>query len=123
MIHPLQEYEVTVSEYLARWTDPGRDCRGHCYEVTMFYLAHHLLDEPVLQLVHGTIYLQGQPSAHAWIEIDGGTVFDPMEQRFFARQGYYQVRQAGPAQVYSRMQAGQHALRTGHCGPWDETTL
>jgi hypothetical protein len=111
-------------ERVSRPSDcPGRDCRGHCYEVTMFCLTHHLLDEPVLQLVHGTIYLQGQPLAHAWIEMDGGTVFDPLEQRFFARQGYYQVRQAEPAQVYSRMQAGPHALRTGHCGPWDETTL
>jgi len=78
----MEAYRVTVEERFSRGTDPGRDYRGRCYEMAIKYLATHV-DEPALRLVHGTLYIVGVPYAHAWIEIPGGRVFDPVSQVFY----------------------------------------
>jgi hypothetical protein len=111
-----------VEDRFSRGTDPGRDYRGHCYEMAFRYLADHS-DEPALRLVHGTLHIVGVPYTHAWIELPGGIVFDPTDQRFYTREDYYRERQATAEAIYTRVEAGQWAMRTKHAGPWHDTTL
>jgi hypothetical protein len=117
MTGAMEAYRVTVEERFSRGTDPGRDYRGRCYEMAIKYLATHV-DEPALRLVHGTLYIVGVPYAHAWIEIPGGRVFDPVSQVFDDRAAYYRVQEAEAERVYTSTEAGQLALRTKHYGPW-----
>jgi hypothetical protein len=59
---------------------------------------------------------------HTWVEIPGGIVFDPVDQLFFTRDGYYQTLHAKAEAHYTMAEAGQRAVTTKHYGPWHETT-
>jgi hypothetical protein len=63
------------------------------------------------------------PFAHAWVELPGTWVFDPVDQDFFDRDAYYRVLHAEAERVYTHTEAGQLAFTTKHSGPWHETTL
>jgi hypothetical protein len=115
----MQVHEVTVDRRLSRGTHPGRDYRGRCYELGFKYMTGHQAVEPALRLVHGTLFIRGDvPYPHAWVEIPGGIVFDPVDQRFFTRKGYYQVLHAKAEAHYTMAEAGQRAITTNHYGPW-----
>jgi hypothetical protein len=117
MTGAMSAYQVTVEARFWRGTDPGRDHRGHCYEMAFKYLAAQV-NEPALRLVHGTLQIVGNPYAHAWVEFPDVWVFDPAAQRFYDRAAYYQELQAEARRVYTATEAGQLALTTGHYGPW-----
>jgi hypothetical protein len=53
----------------------------------------------------------------------GGRVFDPVNQVFYDRAAYYRELQATAEAIYTRVEAGQWAMRTKHAGPWHDTTL
>jgi hypothetical protein len=122
MTGDMQAYRVTVDPRLSRGTDPGRDYRRRCYEMALRYLADHREDEPGLRLVHGTLRIVGVPYAHAWVEVPGGIVFDPVAQDFYDRRAYYRMLHAAAARVYTPAEAGQLAITMNHWGPWHETT-
>jgi hypothetical protein len=114
----MQVHEVTVDRRLFRRTRPGRDYRGRCYGLALKYMAGHRAVELALRLVHGTLFIKGVPFPHAWIEIPGRIVFDPLDQRFFTRKGYYQVLHAKAEAHYTTAEADQRAINTNHYGPW-----
>jgi hypothetical protein len=123
MTGDMKAYRVTVEPRLSRGTDPGRDYRGRCYEMALRYLADHREDEPGLRLVHGTLHIVvGVPYPHAWVEVPGGIVFDPVDQYFYKRRAYYRRYDAAAARVYTPAEAEQLAITTNHWGPWHETT-
>ena len=117
MTGAMEAYRVTVEERFSRGTKPGRDYRGHCYEMAFEYLAAHV-DEPALQLVHGTLHIVGNPYAHSWVELPGRWVFEPADHTFYDRDAYYREEQAAAERVYTSTEAGQHALTRKHAGPW-----
>jgi hypothetical protein len=121
MTGEMQVHEVTVDRRLSRGTHPGRDYQGRCYELAFKYMAGHRVTEPDLRLVHGTLLIVGVPYPHAWVEIPGGIVFDPVDQLFFNRDGYYQTLHAESGPVYTPPEAEQRAVTTKHYGPWHET--
>jgi hypothetical protein len=117
MTGTMRIYRVNVEERFWRGTDPGRDHRGHCYEMALKYLAAQG-DEPALRLVHGTLQIVSNPYAHAWVEFLDTWVFDPVDQDFYDRRAYYRELQAAAERVYTATEAGELALTTGHYGPW-----
>ena len=123
MIGRMKPYAVTVDERLSRGTDPGRDYRTRCYEMAWRYLTDHCEDEPALRLVHGTLHIVGRPFPHAWVELPGNIVFDPVDQRFYTREDYDRELQATAEAIYPPVQVEQWSLQTNHYGPWPDTTL
>jgi hypothetical protein len=82
------------------------------------YVAGHRLVAPELRLVHGTLFIVGIPFPHAWVEIPGEIVFDPVEQEFYNRDDYSHVLHAKAEAHYTTAEASQHAISTNHYGPW-----
>ena len=124
MTGAMKPYEVTVEERFSRGTNPGHDYRTRCYEMAFKYLAGHR-DEPALRLVHGALHIKGRVYHHAWVELPEAWVFDPADQTFYDRDAYYRFEQAAASRVYTVTEAGEHAMRTGHYGPWhaEEATM
>jgi hypothetical protein len=122
MTGEMEAYRVTVDPRLSCSTDPGRDYRGQCYKKAWEYLEGRYTVEPALRLVHGTLHIKGRPVAHAWVELPGVWVFDPVDQDFFDRNAYYRVLHGEAERVYTYTEARQLAMTTEHYGPWHETT-
>jgi hypothetical protein len=123
MTRAMEAHQVTVDDRLSRGTHPGRDYRGRCYEMAWKYFITHYVQEPALRLVHGTLHMAGRPFPHAWVELPGSIVFDPVDQRFYTLEDYYREEQAEAEAIYTPAEAGQVATRTKHAGPWHDTTL
>lgn len=100
----LARCEVKVPKAWRRHTHPNRKFPHQCFmRSAMFVLT---LDgelpnsDPTrggLCLVHG-LYHGGL--AHGWAELPGDVVFDGVRQRFYSREGYYQVLGARPLYRY-----------------------
>jgi hypothetical protein len=114
----MQVHEITVERQLSRGTHPGRDWRGRCYELAFKYVVGHRLVAPELRLVHVTLFIVGVPLPHAWVEIPGEIVFDPVTQAFYNRDDYYRVLHAKAEAHYTTAEASQRAISTNHYGPW-----
>lgn len=94
---------------------------GRCYELAWKVVAYN----PQLEcrLVHGRL-VNPDPARgrlaevdHAWVE-HGDLVFDAVLVRWYLRDDFYTRFQASVYATYTFKQAGAHALRTRHYGPW-----
>lgn len=102
---------------------------GDCYLVAGRIVS---LDEtsvsPHLRLCHGTPVgqgpLKGKPVPHAWVELSGDTVIDRSNGLDVAmrREKYYEIGQIKEDEVrrYTKEEALEHMLKSGHYGPWEE---
>lgn len=97
---------------------------GRCFE-----LAFKGQDRaPEWLLVHGLVRSLAYASslqviAHAWLELDD-KVYDPVQDRFFARAEYYAILRAVAERRYTPMEAARAALSGPGCGtygPWHDT--
>lgn len=115
---------VVPTKAEARGTQPGRTFLGHCYATAAGYVRAQALAGGVqapIRLVHGTVGRAPHVLAHAWVEV-GDKVFDGTQQAFFDRQSYEQELHAVVEQRYTPEEALVRMLRSGHSGPWHETS-
>lgn len=99
---------------------------GDCYEVAGHTIVVEDWAEDAL-LCHGTAVgqgpLQGQPVDHAWVEL-GDVVFDQANglDIVLRRERYYEIGQIKSDRVrrYTKQEATEKMLKTGHYGPWDD---
>jgi hypothetical protein len=97
----------------------GRRYPGKCFEKALeFTLKNRQV--PGLHLVHGTI-LKGFRLDHAWIELPGDVVFDPVDQQFYVWHEYMSELAAFGEVYYHPREAALRALALNHHGPWDKT--
>lgn len=70
-----------------------------------------------LTLVHGRIAGPNHVSiAHAWIDLNNGTVYDPVLSRYMPTADY--LKHAVVEHRYSKLEATRMVARFGHCGGW-----
>lgn len=96
--------------------DRVRDRRGRCYELA----AKGQEKAPAWLLVHGEVNACPQGVArtgHAWLELDG-VVHDPVLDLEFSVEGYAFFVGAVEAIRYTRDEAAQRMVESGHYGPW-----
>lgn len=127
-----------MTERAKRSTPPARhapeaDDGGDCYEAALvLMISVPPEDRPRWRLCHGEPIGQGPIAGirhgHAWCEeqrpfhvvvhdlSNGKTI------RGWPRELYYAVGRIEPDEVarYTHAEAAQHALETGHCGPWED---
>ena len=92
--------EVDVPDAWRTGTNPDVHYPGDCYCRACRYvidLAKRLPKEQIW-LVHGEY---GFSIGHAWVELPGDVVFDAVLQRFYGKQGYYEIQSANPLYMYS----------------------
>ena len=91
-----------------------RTRHGRCFELAYGYLS----DDPTWTLVHGRgiSQLVGVFS-HAWLKRDG-YVYDTTFNRTFTAEVYATLVKIEEIATYTYREAAEHALRTGHSGPW-----
>jgi len=99
---------------------------GRCYELSAKYVTMH--DEHAT-LVHGTIFNRhraalddGPPTAHAWVELQDGRIFDPVDDFWVTPEEYESYRAPEPLARYTREEAARLIGSTRSWGPWDEAT-
>jgi hypothetical protein len=97
-IDTLLGFEVEVPPELRANTEPTTIYFHECFYRSWRYVADNM--RVLLRnawLVHGVYAkLDGLPAGlpHAWVEIGEDIVFDGVLQRFFPRQGYYEILHA-----------------------------
>lgn len=95
---------------------------GDCYDAAMKLV----IEEPTLTLCHGIVAgrgpLKGFWIGHAWVE-DGDVVFDFSNgnQVILRKEVYYALGKISTVVRYKGIESNKTMLKTGHCGPWDES--
>jgi hypothetical protein len=97
-----------------------RKRRGRCYELA-FRVMHEEPGAERFVLVHGVV---GKRFGHAWIELDDGTVYDPVydpvSDRCVPADEYTAMFHAVVERRYTRAEAIDKMLENGF-GPWHDT--
>jgi hypothetical protein len=91
-----------------------RNRRHRCYELANGIM----LEEPgadKFKLVHGIIHGW---VGHAWIEVPGDQVYDPVRNTYTLRRVYAITKQAVVEKRYTKKQAARAMLKHHHHGPW-----
>src|SRR5437016_6217129 len=87
---------------------PKRRYRSQCFEKALeFTLKNRNIVG--LQLVHGTI-LKGIPIDHAWVELPGDVIFDPVDQEFYKGASYKTTLGSVAEARYKPSEAAKAAL-------------
>lgn len=115
---------------------------GHCYDLS----AKYVIDHPDAILVHGNIVpppairaeVHHKSLDHAWVEytrmiesrelagpcgsirLGVALVYDPVMDREYPREYYYNTFGATVFSAYSWEDSAKLMRRTGHFGPWHE---
>lgn len=97
------------------------DRLGQCYVLS----GRYMIGNDNATLVHGTINgirWTGKDidNPHAWIE-ENGEVYDPVWEKRFPQEYYYDIMQAKVIEKYDSEQSSINMLRYGHWGPWDSS--
>ena len=76
-------------------------------------------------LVHGSILRPSQTEndmrvRHAWIELNDGRIYDPVEDSYEPADQYMAKNRAVVEHRYSRSEAVRIVLEAKHYGPWTD---
>ena len=104
------------------WYKQSQPCSprlGQCYVLS----GRYVLNNSNAILVHGTINgirFTGKDfdNLHAWVE-EGDEVFDPVLDKRFPKDMYYEVMNAKSHKKYDQEKMMVIMLREGHWGPWE----
>lgn len=100
---------------------------GNCFAAAGEYLLSHCLFDlekrEQLRLVHGRVTRRLPPHiqyGHAWIEVDGKDVIDPVQNLAATIEDYYEAGgvDAESCIKYTYADMGKHINETKHWGPW-----
>jgi hypothetical protein len=94
-----------------------RKRRGRCYELA-FRVMHEEPGAERFVLVHGVV---GGRLGHAWIELDDGTVYDPVLDQRVPVDEYTTMFHAVAERRYTRAEALENMLKNNKHGPWHDT--
>ena len=102
---------------------PTHTCFDDALDFIYEVIKQHPDNEKGLYLVHGIVYADGKPSAHAWAEQDGKCIFAGIlegEKSYFAaeQKEYYRELKVKTTAKYSVKAAMRQNLITGNYGPW-----
>ena len=92
MQNVLSPYEVTPPEQY-KTNKPKRMYWGLCHKKAYDYMMN-LKDRENVVCCQGDIInpsREGMTGGHAWIELPGELIFDGVLQRFYTREGYYNI--------------------------------
>lgn len=114
----LLPHEAEVEADLARMADTRRAFVGSGFEKALAYFQDREKEDG--SLVHGQITSPGHGArfATAWVELPGGVVYDPMTERHYRREGFYEVLGAAKEAEYDRRGAANMVVERETCGPW-----
>jgi hypothetical protein len=102
---------------------PTHTCFDDALDFIYEVIKQHPDNEKGLYLVHGIVYADGRPSAHAWVEDGDKVIFAGIlegEKSYFAaeRKEYYRELKVKTTAKYSVKAAMRQNLITGNYGPW-----
>jgi hypothetical protein len=96
---------------------------GRCYEIAFKALVFDKLFDDSARLVHGALHAgtpwSPRPYPHAWIEC-GGQVWDPVLDKRFSADTYFDRFKAMPAASYTAQEAVALLLQANHYGAWHD---
>jgi hypothetical protein len=90
---------------------------GRCYELA-FRVMHEEPGAERFVLVHGVVR---ERFGHAWIELDDGTVYDPVVDLHLPADEYTTRAHAVAERRYTRAEALENMLKNNKYGPWHDT--
>ncbi len=99
----------------------GAEREGTSHYTAWKYLLRHAR-EPGIRLVHG-LHDAGTGSERreqAWVELDGGIVFDGETKQFYDADAFRAAVRAEVTYACSSTDAARLLLRTSHSGPWSD---
>lgn len=99
----------------------GAEREGTSHHTTWKYLLRHAR-EPGIRLVHGRhdAGTGGERTERAWVELDGGIVFDGDTRQFYAADAFRAAVRAETSHAWSPAEAARLMLKVGHPGPWSD---
>lgn len=111
---------VALLEALSADESTFKSRLGQCYVLSGRYVFNH--PEENLLLVHGTINGRNWTgkdfdNPHAWVE-DDDEVYDPVWEKRFPKEVYYQLMNAKAHHKYTFKQVCQITSKKKHWGPW-----
>ncbi len=113
---PLPEFEEPeVPGDWRRGVEPHRRYWKRCYEKAGQWLIRHLEGEMIFGLVYTD---SGIASAHAWVMLPDGIVFDGVWQRFVRWEDYQRLLHAEAHHFLSCDEYITATVETGHYGPF-----
>ncbi len=91
---------------------------GLCYKLS----GKHVMNNQNVILTHGSINGRAWTgkdidNPHAWVE-EGNEVYDPVWDKRFPKEVYYQVMNAKVIKKYEYFEMAKLMLRNEHWGPW-----
>ena len=90
---------------------------GRCYVLA----GRRAMEKPGSVLVHGTIQGGDNPrTGHAWVELPGGTVWEPITQWELPADAFERLFNAKAERRYAATEICVLSLRYEHWGPWTE---
>lgn len=116
----LLPHEAEVDADLARLADTRRAFVGSGYEKALAYFQDR--EKVDGRLVHGHVTSPGHGARFpsAWVELPGGVVYDPMTERHYRHEGFYEVLRAEKEAEYDRRGAANMVAEYENYGPWHE---
>ena len=115
------------------WRIPRRKYWNLCYHRAVKYLIKKKEYLPAAtRLIHRRIHTpagkkNGRTAflaiGHAWVELPGDIVFDPVTSEFYEKAAYYQERQAVSEAAYGKVETAKQISANRHSGPWHDWSL
>lgn len=123
-------FEENMNRFAAKGNSrkgPLQGRLGRCYELAGRYVS----SKPGAILVHGHIFNPFNRNGdgkgfgdidHAWVE-EGGRIFDPVMDKWWAKDVYYGLFSVQEYARYEYEQVLKMTLQNRHWGPWQEATV
>lgn len=96
------------------------DRDGNCYELA----AHFVMANTEWKVVHATLYprdgnFKDKAFPHAFCELNESIVYDPIFDKMYTREKYYDFARVTNPRKYSVHEAAKFILKTKCYGAWE----